>query len=425
MGEGVPGPRLARLQLIDEVDQLAEATEGAVIERKDQSGQIRELVELLRHRSGLEPRQASEDVGELVLQLGEVARMDGPHEAEGQVVADDPRRVIHPVEARHLADGLVGRIDDPKQRRVLGIDEPTLHQGARDPPVPDAPVRLGSGLDQYHRHQPRLTGLHEGEELEGLVHRAEAAGKERHTACFLDEEELAGEEILEGDQLGVGSDPRVRLLLERQADVQAEALLAARPFLGRTHDARARTGDDHPALLGHSLAEEACAGDSFLARGRARRAEDRHLADASVGREDLVGVAQLLERRVRDLEVARPGTVLVQLQRSRQELLEVSTALGRDFLGVEQVGDQAIGGVLLELITARLGHRLRVYRYPAPGPNATTRPVTTRAPPRTVKAETGSPSSTVPRSAPTIGWTLRKIAARGAGTRARAQFQTT
>src|SRR5262245_34359452 len=167
--------RARGLELVDEVDQLAQAAEGAVVEGQDQARQIGELVELLRYRSGREPRRPRQDVGELVLELGEVPGMDRTSESEDQIVADDARGVVDPVEARDLADGLVGRIHDPEQRRVLRIDEPALHQGPRDPPMPDAPVRLGPGFDQHHRHQRGLARLHQGEELEGLVHRAEAA----------------------------------------------------------------------------------------------------------------------------------------------------------------------------------------------------------------------------------------------------------
>src|SRR5206468_6792850 len=125
-------------------------------------------------------------------------------------------------------------------------------------------------------------------------------------------------------------------------DVQPEALLAARSLLRSAHDAGARPGDDHPALLGHPLAEEARAGRGFLARGGARRAEDRHLADQGVRGEDLVSVAELLERRVGDLEVSRPGPVLVELEYSREELLDIAAALGGPFFGVVQVADQAV-----------------------------------------------------------------------------------
>src|SRR5215467_4583412 len=344
------------LELVDEIDELAKAPERAVVERKDEPRELRELVELSGNRPRFEPRRALEDVGELVLNLGELRGLQRSVQPEDQVIADNPRRVIDAVEAGHLADCLFRRVDDPEQRGVLGVDEASLDEGAGDPAVPDSPVRLRPSLHEDDRHQRRLARLHQREELERLAHRPEATREERHTACFFDEKELAGEEILEGDQLGVRGDPRIRFLLEGQANVQPEALLPRRPFLRGTHDPGAGTRNDHPARLGHPPAEEPRTVGRLLARGGPGRAEDRHLADAGVGREHLVGVAQLFERRVGDLEIAGPGPVLVQLEGGRQELLIVPATLDRHVLGIEGLGDQAVGGVVLELVTAGLGH---------------------------------------------------------------------
>src|SRR4030095_16936888 len=151
-------------------------------------------------------------------------------------------------------------------------------------------------------------------------------------------------------------DPWVGFLLERQADVQPEALLAARAFLRRAHDAGARAGDDHPAFVGHPLAEEPRALGCLLARRGARRAEDRHLPDRAVRREHLVRVTQLLGGRGGDLEVTRSRAILVELEHGGQELLEVAAAVGGHLRGIEQLGDQAGGALVLELILAGLGH---------------------------------------------------------------------
>src|SRR4030095_1479576 len=121
-------------------------------------------------------------------------------------------------------------------------------------------------------------------------------------------------------------DPWIGFLLERQADVQPEALLTARALLRRAHDAGARAGDDHPALVGHPLAEEPGALGRLLARRGARRAEDRDLPGSAVRREHLVRVAQLLGGCGGDLEVTRSSTVLVELEHRGEELLEKAAA---------------------------------------------------------------------------------------------------
>ena len=52
-------------------------------------------------------------------------------------------------------------------------------------------------------------------------------------------------------------DGGVGLLLERQADAHAEAVLAAGPLHRRGHDARAGARDDHPSLAGERAGDVA------------------------------------------------------------------------------------------------------------------------------------------------------------------------
>jgi hypothetical protein len=170
-------------------------------------------------------------------------------------------------------------------------------------------------------------------------------GKERDRARFLDEEQLAGEEVLERDQLRIGGDPGIRLLFERQPDIQSEAALAASALLRGAHDPGAGSGDDHPALLHHPPAELPGRPRRRLVRRRARRAKDRDLGDRAVGRENLEGVAQLFQSRARDLEVGDVRTVLVELEDGGNHLREVPARPGRNGERGEQFLDQAIGGI--------------------------------------------------------------------------------
>src|SRR5436309_16048328 len=89
-------------------DQLASETERAMVERKDESRKIGELVELLGHGARLEPRGALEDIGELVLKVRDLRGLQRPGQPEDQVVADDTGGVIDAIEAGHLGHGLVG-----------------------------------------------------------------------------------------------------------------------------------------------------------------------------------------------------------------------------------------------------------------------------------------------------------------------------
>jgi hypothetical protein len=53
-----------------------------------------------------------------------------------------------------------------------------------------------------------------------------------------------------GHELRIVLDEFVRLLLEGQTDVRAEAPLPTGPFLAGAHDAVAAAGDDHVAAIG-------------------------------------------------------------------------------------------------------------------------------------------------------------------------------
>src|SRR5258706_12432401 len=68
--------------------------------------------------------------------------------------------------------------------------------------------------------------------------------------------QLAGEEIVEIDELRVAVDDLVGLLFERQPDIEAEAILPARAALGSTHDSIAAAGNGHVAeFLVHAAGE--------------------------------------------------------------------------------------------------------------------------------------------------------------------------
>ena len=78
---------------------------------------------------------------------------------------------------------------------------------------------------------------------------------------------------------------RVGALLERQADVDAERVLAAGAFEARGHDPGAGARDDHPALRRHVLGEVAGLRVGGVGRQRPRRSEDRDLRDVAIRRE--------------------------------------------------------------------------------------------------------------------------------------------
>src|SRR5881296_3965131 len=286
-GGAAPRPPRCSSERVDEVDELPEPGVGRAVEWQDEPWQLRELVELLLDRPWRLLCWPLENVVEPALELRHLVVRERVNEAQHELVADDPRRVVDAVKACDLAHRVLDRLRDAVEARVDRVDEPPLDQRARGPSVPDPPERLRPGLDEHDGDDRRLARLDERQELEGLVHRAVAAREERDRARLLHEEELAREEVLECDELRVGGDPRVRLLLERQPDVEPEALLAAGALLRGAHDPAAGAREDHPALGDHAPAELARGDRGVLAGLRARGAEHADLADAAVRREDL------------------------------------------------------------------------------------------------------------------------------------------
>ena len=83
--------------------------------------------------------------------------------------------------------------------------------------------------DEDDREVADLAGLDEGQRLEQLVHRPEAAGQDDEAVGVLDEHDLAHEEVAELDaEVDVRVEPLLVGQLDVAADRQSPALAAAR-----------------------------------------------------------------------------------------------------------------------------------------------------------------------------------------------------
>ena len=71
--------------------------------------------------------------------------------------------------------GLVARVGDRVQAGVVGRHEPALDQLIPDELVDLLPVRVAVGIEQDDRHGQALARLHQREEFERLVERAESS----------------------------------------------------------------------------------------------------------------------------------------------------------------------------------------------------------------------------------------------------------
>src|SRR5712691_2490386 len=156
-----------------------------------------------------------------------------------------------------------------------------------------------------------LACLQQGEDLEELVVGAVPAGEHRAGVGLPHKEELAGEEVLEVDELGVVHDRRVGLLLEREQDIHAEAVLPPSPLVRRPHDPLARPRDDHEPLFGQEAGEAPGQIVQGIPRLHPRGSEDGDLPLMPVLPEEPEGIAHLLESAMQDLQVQRLQPVLV------------------------------------------------------------------------------------------------------------------
>ena len=184
-----------------------------------------------------------------------------------------------------------------------------------------------------------------------------------------DENEFAGEEILERGQFLVLPDHGVGGLFPRQADVDAKTILRAGALVAGLHDARASARDDHeagpdnlpPKLDGLLI---------FLLVGLgAGGAEHGNFAEARVRGKEFEGVTQLPQRGLNHAYVAGVLHVGQQLERIFNDVPHqfgvVSSALVSDEvldeplqLGVLRRFSGSIHGV--KVIIARANATLRI-----------------------------------------------------------------
>ncbi len=128
-------------------------------------------------------------------------------------------------------------------------------------------------------------------------------GAEHQGVGFLYEEQLAQEEEVKRQQMLAALHGGVGVLLERQGDVEAQAVLASGALVGGSHDAAAGAGDDHQVVARQGRAQLAGQGVNRVLHWRARRAEDRDLAPALELLQGAEGVLHLAQGLQHDLGI--------------------------------------------------------------------------------------------------------------------------
>ena len=163
--------------------------------------------------------------------------------------------MVIPIEALDLGHSILSRVDHPEEPQILRRDHVGRQHLLLHKPHPSPPVGAPRQVHQHDRMGIVLPGLQQGEDLEELVVGAEPAGEHHAGVGLPHEEQLAGEEVLEVDELGVVYDRRIGLLLKGEQDVHPEAVLPPGPFIRRPHDPPSRTCDNHVPPFGQEAGE--------------------------------------------------------------------------------------------------------------------------------------------------------------------------
>src|SRR5947199_4179646 len=159
------------------------------------------------------------------------------------------------VKLEDLAHRCIHIVRDLEEREILRRNQTEFEEMLGQKPHPSLPVSATGPIEQHNRDNPRLAGLHQSDDLESLIHRSEAARKKSKRVRFLHEVEFAREEVIEIDQLRIAFDHFIRLLLERQTNVQTKTVLSSRTALGCPHDTLPAAGDEYVVIRNHCSRE--------------------------------------------------------------------------------------------------------------------------------------------------------------------------
>ena len=309
-------------------------------EREPNAREFDAIVLLDLERQGVDPLDPAlrDEMAERLVQLFELVVGRRVAEPDHEQIAGVAQAVVVGVEAVDLANGVVAGVGDEVELGVGRGDESTSNELAVDETCDPFPVRVARSVEQHDRNRNALACLGQRQQFERLVERAESTRQRDERTALLDQHQLAGEEVLHADILGVTGDDRVRALLEREPDRYADALFAPGALHRSLHDPRACAGDDHPVLVGEPLGHQARLDVQRVVGLGPRRAEDRNLATTPKRGEHRVGLAHLDHRRRRDLEVEGRRAVGDHRCRGPQQFLGVATIVRR-VEHVEQVLD--------------------------------------------------------------------------------------
>src|SRR5690606_20970120 len=133
-----------------------------------------------------------------------------------------------------LLGGILGIVDQAYQVQVAGQDVAVVLQLMAHEAQRVLPECTAGFVQQHDRYQRALASLDQSQHFERFIQRAEAARAENQGIGLLDEEELANEEEVKGQQALGSADDGVGVLLrseEHTSELQSRENLVCRLLL--------------------------------------------------------------------------------------------------------------------------------------------------------------------------------------------------
>src|SRR5580658_3960232 len=124
------------------------------------------------------------------------------------------------VPIQDAAPNLIRRLGEPEQLAILGVDDAFV--GEKFEVDGATPIRFA---DQHDRNRLDLARLHQGQDLEQLVHRAETARKGYQRLRAQQKVHLAQSKVVKA-KTQLRRDVGIGILLVRQIDIQADGFCA-------------------------------------------------------------------------------------------------------------------------------------------------------------------------------------------------------
>ena len=107
--------------------------------------------------------------------------------ANDKSLADPARGLIDAVEMQDFPDGLVDVRHDFEEAEIFLAHIAEFEKMLGEKLHPCFPVGAAGLVEQHHRNDARLAGLHQRQHFEAFVHRAETAGEKREGVGFFHE----------------------------------------------------------------------------------------------------------------------------------------------------------------------------------------------------------------------------------------------